>query len=393
MAVRPGRRLVVRRPGLIAFVLIALNLRTVITSLPPLLADVRADLGLSAALAGLLTTLPLLAFGALAPVAPWLARRVSLERILAVCVAVTGVGAAVRAVGGVGGLFLGSCLAGAAVAIAQAALPVLIRVGYPERMGALTGAFSMALSVGSALPGAVAVPLADLLGSWQASLATWALPAALAALMWAPAAMNGTFVTGPRPKTLYRSPLAWAVAGYFGMQSIGFYAGLAWLPEILQAEGWSDAAAGSLQAASYVVGILPAWIIPIVAARRRSQRRQLAWTVVVICIGVVGLLVDPGRALVWVLLIGFGQGGTLGLALILPMLRAREPGAIASMTAMMFSIGYLLAAVGPWIVGAARDLTGGWTAAIITLLVLTLLQLIPGLPATRDRYVASSADG
>jgi CP family cyanate transporter-like MFS transporter len=356
---------------------------------------VRADLGLSAGLAGLLTTLPLIAFGVLAPAAPWLARRVSLERLLTICVAVTGVGAAVRAVGGVGGLFLGSCLAGAAVAIAQAALPVLIRVGYPEQMGKLIGAFSMALSVGSALPGAVAVPLADLFGgSWAASLATWALPAALAALIWAPAAAaRGTFVTGPRAQSLYREPLAWAVAGYFGMQSIGFYAGLAWIPEILQAEGWSSAAAGNLLALSYVVGTFPAWLVPIIAARRRSQRGQLAWTVVLAFAGILGLLTAPGLALVWMVLIGLGQGGTLGLALILPVLRAREPGAIAAMTAMMFSVGYLVAALGPWVVGTVHDLTGGWTAALVTLLVLTLLQLVPGLPATRDRYVASPGAG
>ena len=173
-----------------SIVLLALNLRTLVASLPPLLSDVRADLGLSGFAAGLLTTLPVLAFGAFAPLAPRLTRRVSIERVLVGCALLTAVAAGLRGAGGWPPLYLGCALAGLAVALAQAVLPVFIRLRHPEMTGLLTGAYSMSLTLGAALAAALAVPLEDALGSWEASLAAWALPALLAALVWLPAALR-----------------------------------------------------------------------------------------------------------------------------------------------------------------------------------------------------------
>jgi MFS transporter, CP family, cyanate transporter len=142
-----------------AVVLAGANMRTVFASLPPLLQDVRDDLELSAAVAGLLTTAPVVCFGVLAPLALPLARRVPIERVIAACAALTATGAALRGVAGVGGLFLGTMLAGAAVAIAQTCVPALLRARFAGARGSLTGVFSMALTLGAAAAAAVAVPL------------------------------------------------------------------------------------------------------------------------------------------------------------------------------------------------------------------------------------------
>ncbi len=372
-----------------AIVLLAINLRTVIASLPPLLSDVRADLGLSATVAGLLTTLPVVCFGALALAGPRLARRVPLEQILVACALATAAGAALRGVGSTPALFAGSLVAGAAVGIAQAALPVLIRLAFPGATGLLTGAYSMALPLGATLGSGAAVPLARAFdGSWAASLAAWALPAALAAALWAPAAVRRrTLVRGPSPEPLRREPLAWWVAAFMGVQSMAFYAGLAWLPEILQDRGWSAGEAGALQALSSLVSILPAFLVPVLAVRRRTQTLVLVTTVGIAAVGVVGLLSAPAAAPAWVLLIGLGQGGALGLGLILPVLRAAKVGGVASLTAMTLCVGYLMASTGPWLLGAVHDISGGWTAPLLALLAITLLELLPGLPAARDRVL------
>ena len=372
-----------------AIVLLAINLRTVIASLPPLLSDVRADLGLSATVAGLLTTLPVVCFGALALAGPRLARRVPLEQILVACALATAAGAALRGVGSAPALFAGSLIAGAAVGIAQAALPVLIRLAFPGATGLLTGAYSMALPLGATLGSGAAVPLARAFDdSWAASLAAWALPAALAAALWAPAAVRRrTLVRGPSPEPLRHEPLAWWVAAFMGVQSMAFYAGLAWLPEILQDRGWSAGEAGALQALSSLVSILPAFLVPVLAVRRRTQTLVLVTTVGIAAVGVVGLLSAPAAAPVWVLLIGLGQGGALGLGLILPVLRAAKVGGVASLTAMTLCVGYLMASTGPWLLGAVHDISGGWTAPLLALLAITLLELLPGLPAARDRVL------
>ena len=381
------------RPAvLLAIVWLGLNLRTVIASLPPLLPDIRADLGLSAAIAGLLTTLPVLCFGLLAPAARRLAHRLPLEAMLVGCALVTAVAAALRGIGTVAALFVGSILAGASVAMGQTALPVLIRIAFHRAVGTMMGSYSMALPIGATLGAGLAVPLQQALGgSWRASLALWAIPAALAAALWLPPALRRrTMITGPEPERLRGRPLAWSVALYFGVQSAAFYATLAWLPEILDSDGWSARAGGALLALASLVSAVPALLLPVVAGRRASQAPLVAAVTTTASAGVLGLILAPGLAPLWVVLIGLGQGGSLGLGLVLPVLRATSPGLVASLTAMTLSIGYLTAATGPWLIGAVHDLTSGWTAALGALLGLTLLQLVPGLAAARPRQIGDS---
>jgi CP family cyanate transporter-like MFS transporter len=376
-----------RRAGPVAaIVLMAVNLRTVIASLPPLLPDVRAELGLSAAVAGLLTTIPVLLYGALAPIGPRFAHRVSLERMLVGCALLTAGSAAVRGAGGTAALFAGSIVAGVAVAVAQAALPVLISTNHRDRMGAMTGAFAMGLPLGATIAAATAVPLEKALGGWAPSLAAWALPALVAAAVWLPAAAGrGTVLHRAEPRPTWGVPLAWWVGGYFGIQNIAFYAGLAWLPTILEDAGASSEGAGALQALGSLVSIAPAFLVPVLAARRREQSGLLLAVVATATAGVIGLLVAPGAPLPWVLLLGIGQGGALGIALILPVLRARTAEGVAALTAMALTVGYVAAALGPWLLGAVHDAAGDWTVPLIVLVGVTLLQLAPGVPAARER--------
>lgn len=365
--------------------LVGLNLRTVFASLPPLLHDVRADRGLSAGVAGLLTTGPVLCFGLVAPLAPPLVRRVPIERLLAAAAALTAGGAALRGAGGTAALFAGTLVAGVAVAVAQTVLPILLRTRFPLQAGSLTGAFSMALTLGSALAAGTVVPLERWLGGWRGALAVFAVPAAAAAALWIRPALR-TATTVPRAPSLRlrRLPGSWAVAGYFGLQSMAFYAALTWLPTILEAHGWSKGAAGWLQALANAVQFGPAFLVPLLAGRRRSQTTLLVALVVLACGALAGIVAAPGAALLWMPLLGLAQGGALGLALILPVLRGRDAPAVAALTAMTLSVGYLVAAAGPWLLGVAHDATGGWTVPLALLLGITVSELAVGIPATRD---------
>jgi CP family cyanate transporter-like MFS transporter len=370
-------------------VLVGLNLRTVFASLPPLLHEVRDDLGLSAGVAGLLTTGPVLCFGTFALLAPRIVRRVPIERVLAAGAALTAVGAGLRGVGGVAGLFAGTLVAGAAVAVAQTALPILVRTRFPDRAGSLTGAFSMALTLGSAVAAGLAVPLDHAFGGWRPSLAAFAVPAALAAVLWA---IPATKTVVPRAPSLqlHRLPGSWSVAVYFGLQSMAFYAGLTWLPSILQAHGWSESAAGALQALSNVVQFAPAFLVPLLAGRRRDQTPLLVVLVALACAALAGLLAAPGAAYVWMPLLGLAQGGALGLALILPVLRGRDGAAVAALTAMALCVGYLIASTGPFLLGVAHDVTGGWTVPLALLIAITASELLFGVKATRDWSVGGA---
>ena len=394
--VSPGGLAATRRRGaagaMTAIVLLALNLRTLVASLPPLLTHVQTDLGLSGLAAGLLTTLPVLAFGAFAPLAPRLTRRVSIERVLLACALLTAAAAGLRGAGGWAPLFAGSALAGLAVAIAQAVLPVLIRLRHPEITGLLTGAYSMSLTLGAALAAGLAVPLEDALGSWEASLAAWALPALVAGLIWLPPALRtGTTVSGPSAPGLWRSRLAWNVSLFMGVQSMAFYAGLSWLPSVLEDAGFTKGESGTLQALGVLMQLAPAFAVPVLAARSRDQTGVLFAIVGFALTGVLGLIVAPSAALAWIMLFGIGQGGALGLGLTLPALRGGDAASVASLTAMSLCVGFVVAAAGPWLLGAVHDATGGWTIALMALAAICVLELAPGVPAARARTLEGRA--
>ena len=372
-----------------AVVLLAINLRSVLAGLPPVIADVRADLGLSGAAAGVLTTLPVLCMGAFAPVAPRLAARVPMERALVGCALLTAAGTGIRALGTTGSLFAAGLAIGVAIALAQALLPVLIRTRFAADSGLLTGAFSMALVLGSVIAAGAAVPLEEWLGGWEWSLAFWALPALLAAVVWLPAALRpGTTVARGGGAPLRGSGLAWAVSGFFGIQSMAFYASLSWIPSILEDGGWSSEAAGGLLAFGALCGLVPAFLVPVLAARAPDQMRVLLAIVLVPVAGLAGVLALPGLAPLWMVAIGFGQSGALGLALTLPIQRGGDSPTVASLTAMALCVGYLVAATGPWLLGAVHDASGDWTAPLIVLIAITLAELVPGVPAARARTIA-----
>jgi CP family cyanate transporter-like MFS transporter len=372
-------------------VLAGLNLRTLFASLPPLLDDVRADLGLSAGVAGLLTTGPVVCLGLFAPLAPRLARRVAIEKLLVVLAVLTTLGTGARGLGGTAALFAGTLLAGFAIAVAQALVPILVRVRFPARGGLLTGGFSMALTFGASVAAGLAVPLQHLLGSWQAALAAFAVPAGLAALVWlVPAGEAASVLEQAPPLGLHRLPGSWSIALFFGLQSMAFYTGLTWLPSVLEAHGFSEGAAGGLQALASGVQIVPAFFVPVLAGRRQTQTGLLATLVLVGVVAITGLLAAPGAAILWMVLLGIAQGGTLGLALVLPVLRGRSGHAVAALTAMALTVGYLLASVGPFLAGLAHDATGGWTLPLLFMLAITAGELAVGIPACRSWTVGET---
>jgi CP family cyanate transporter-like MFS transporter len=368
-----------------AVVLAGLNLRAVFGSLPPVLDNVRAELGLGAAVAGLLTTGPLLCFGGFALVAPRLARRVPIEQLLAACLVLTAAGAAARGVAGTAGLFAGTILAGAAVAVAQTVLPMLVRSRHAAHAGLLTGGYSLALTLGSTIAAATAVPLEHALGGWRGSLASYGLLAVAGAGVWLVAAALERTTVEPRPSLgLHRLHGSWSLALYSGLQSMAFYAALTWLPTILETHGWSETGAGAIQASGNAVQLLPAFVVPVLAGRRRSQTSLLAAIVATGVAAVAGLLLAPGGAVGWVLLLGLAQGGALGLALILPVLRGGTGAAVGALTAMTLSIGYLVAAAGPFLLGVVHDAAGGWGVPLVLLAAIVAAELPAGLAATRD---------
>lgn len=384
---------------LVGILLLAANLRPAITSVAPLIGIIRSDTGISNGVAGLLTALPLLAFGVLSPAAPWFGRRFGTGRVLLGGMILLAAGILLRSAGPPLALFTGTVVVGGAIVLGNVLLPSLVKSEFPERVGVMTSVYTTTIGLVAAFAAGASFPLYSLEGiGWRGALALWAIPALLGAAAWTLVLIrlrrNGSPATSPvmrvarRGGNLLRSPLAWQVTGFMGLQSLTYYATLTWLPEILRAEGVSVAGAGWLLALSQFVAIPAMTVAPVIAGRRPSQRSIVATAVGLSGLGTLGLLVAGDTAAwLWVLLLGLGQGACFSLALTFFALRAPDPERAAALSGMAQSIGYLVAASGPFFFGVLRDATGGWDVPLILLLAITVCLLIAGLGAARDARV------
>jgi CP family cyanate transporter-like MFS transporter len=397
-AVRPSA--VGARPVLwwtlpVGIALIAANLRPALASVGPVLVEIRRQLGLSSAAGALLTTIPLVCFGLLAPLAPRLARRYGIQRVLFGALAVIGLGLLVRVAFGAACLFIVTVPVASAIAVANVLVPALVKRDFPTRVGVMMGVYTMALSAAAAAAAGVTAPLDHRLGwGWRGALAAWAVPAFVALLVWlpqvrgagaGPATLRAGAGTAPR---LRRDRVAWQITTFMGLQSLAFYAVLTWLPAIYQDLGYRAESAGLLLSISSAVQAPVSLVVPTLAARARDQR----WFAVAGCllpaVALVGILVAPvSGAYVWAALLGVGQGTAFALALTLVVLRSRSSEVAARASAMAQTAGYLIAASGPLLLGLVRDVSGGWSLAIGLLLALLVPQLLTALGASRARYL------
>ena len=396
-----------RRPYEITLLVVAvaaagLNLRTAITSLPPLFPDLQTQLHLSTATLSLLAATPVICFGVVSAFTAWLNRRYGEEMILLVALVLLTAGLLLRGVAPGVMLFPGTVLAASAIAVLNVLLSSMAKRRWPERAGLLIGIYLTTLSAGAILSSLLSVPLYDRSGSVQLALGVWAVPAALAVLLWlpqlryrtvglAPAAADGAAVAPGRAGVkVYRYALTWQVTAFMALQSLLYYAVLSWLPTIFQDRGDSAVTAGNLLALMGVGNLTTSLLVPVLAHRRPSQRGLVVPSLIGTAAGLAGCLWAPlGSAPFWVLVLGVSQGSCLGLAIFFMLARAPDAGVAASLSAFAQSVGYLVASAGPLMVGLLHSATGSWNLPVALLLVLCAAELATGLLAGRPLQLPS----
>jgi MFS transporter, CP family, cyanate transporter len=377
---------------LIALLAVAANLRPALTSVGPLIEVIRHDLDLSATAAGLLNSLPLFAFAAFSPLAHF-GNRIGVERALIAAMLVLIAGILVRSLGGSIGLFGGTLLLGASIAVGNVLLPSIIKRDFPHRIGGVTTAYAVVLALTAAIASGVSVPLARILpGGWQSALAFWAVPTALAIIPLTVRLRSGGAGDGANKiytsaVSVWRSWLAWQVTIFMGLQSFLFYIVVGWFPSVLRDGGYTPGAAGWIVTLFQVVALTTTLAMPTLIRRGRDQRLLAVTTPLLIAIAILGLAAAPGAALIWIVLIGLGTGPTLILALAFIGLRSGDHRQAAALSLMAQSIGYFIAALGPIAFGLLHDLCHGWTVPLIALATSSLIQAIAGLGAGRNARV------
>ncbi|ECJ4504657.1 MFS transporter [Salmonella enterica subsp. salamae] len=374
--------------------MIATTLRVTFTGAAPLLETIRTDYGLSTAQTGLLTTLPLLAFALVSPLAAGIARRFGMERSLFAAMLLICAGIALRSLPSATLLFAGTAIIGCGIALGNVLLPGLIKRDFSQHVARLTGAYSLTMGAAAALGSALVVPLALHGFGWRGALLMLMLFPLLAFLIWLPQWRTTRSANLSSSRTLHergiwRSPLAWQVTLFLGLNSLIYYVIIGWLPTILISHGYSEAQAGSLHGLLQLATAAPGLAIPLILHRLNDQRWIAALVSLLCATGAAGLWFVPGQAVIWTLLFGFGSGATMILGLTFIGLRASSAHQAAALSGMAQSVGYLLAACGPPVMGKLHDASGSWYLPLSGVTVLAIVMAIFGLYAGRDREIAS----
>ncbi|MFF0487174.1 CynX/NimT family MFS transporter [Streptomyces sp. NPDC004435] len=411
----------------VGLVLAALNLRPAITSLGALLEEVSAGLHMSGTVAGVLTSVPPLCFAIFGITAPRLARRFSPAAVVCAGMVAILAGLLLRPLAnGTAAFLAASALALMGIAVSNVLMPVIVKRYFPDRIGSMTGLYSMALALGTSLAAAVTVPMTDALGGdWRLGLGVWAVLAALAVLPWlplvkdrtgaartepgtarsrsgtartergaapgaaatpAPAAPSAPAV-GTAPRPMYRSRTAWALACFFGLQATGAYITMGWMPQIFRDAGVPASTAGVLLAVTMVMGVPLAFVIPRLATRMRHQGPIVVALGSCGLVGYTGLLLAPaGGAWVWAVLLGISNC-SFPLALTMIGLRSRTGAGVVRLSAFAQCVGYLISIPGPLLVGVLYQHSGGWGVPIALMGGLMVPQMIVGSLAGRDRTI------
>ncbi|WP_432120218.1 CynX/NimT family MFS transporter [Streptomyces sp. S1] len=415
-------------PVTVGLVLAALNLRPAITSLGALLEEVSEGLHMSGSVAGVLTSVPPLCFAVFGITAPRLARRFGPAAVVCAGMAAIFTGLLLRPLaGGTAGFLAASALALMGIAVSNVLMPVIVKRYFPDRVGTMTGLYSMALALGTSVAAAATVPLTDALGGdWRLGLGVWAVLAALAVLPWLPllrdrdrdrVSRTGTGLSrtgtgssrtetdrlsrtdAPASRTEAKAPVpdaaprvtrsrtAWALGAFFGLQATGAYITMGWMPQIFRDAGVPASTAGVLLAVTMVMGVPLAFVIPRLATRMKTQGPIVVALALCGLGGYTGLLLAPAAgAWVWAVLLGVSNCA-FPLALTMIGMRSRTGAGVVRLSAFAQSVGYLISIPGPLLVGVLYQHSGGWGLPIALMGGLMVPQMIVGILAGRDRTV------
>ncbi|WP_018932062.1 CynX/NimT family MFS transporter [Gracilibacillus lacisalsi] len=380
---------------IIGIILLAFNLRPAITSVGPIIGIIREELSISNWSAGFLTSLPLIAFAFMSPIAPRIANRTTNEKALLYGLITLLIGIWIRSTASITLLFVGTILIGVGIAIINVILPSLIKSNFPEKIGLMTGVYTTSMSIFAALASGFSVPLTTTAGlEWQWSLASWSLLVIIGIVVWL-IAMNKAPLKEDKelyePSTvqLLRSPVAWQVTLFMGLQSFLFYVTISWLAEILIYNDFSGSVAGWYVAYMQFISLPATFFTPVIAGKLKNQQPVVAVFGMSGIIGYSMLYFEPGMigTTIAITLIGMMLGASISLALALLGLRTTNARQAAELSGMAQSFGYLLASIGPIVIGLIFDIANHWQPSIMTILIVTLIMTVFGLGASRNKKV------
>jgi CP family cyanate transporter-like MFS transporter len=381
-----------RKLLLAAIVGISFSLRAPITSIGSLAGLIHDDLAVSNGFVGFITTLPLVAFAVCSPFIPKVSDRLGAGKTMLFGLVFIVIGGVMRAYTGIVGLLLGTTLIGVGISAANVLIPSIVKLKYPEKIGVATAIYITSMAIFASLGAGVSYPLAKAGLGWKSASVVWSLVAVFAFFAWLPQRRLGSgekntssALKDRNGRRIWKSPLAWYITLFFGLQSLNFYSLTAWIPSILQENGMAPATAGYMALWFQLIGIPSSFITPILAAKVKNQRTIVAGSCAAYFAGISMLMVFHSTAAVLIALLFLSNGGSASFSWALTMfsLKSKDAGEAVELSGMSQSVGYLLAAVGPTLCGVIFDAAGKWSPVLGLFLGITIVMVVTGILAAK----------
>jgi len=374
--------------ALLGILLTTLVLRPPVASVGPLVDELITKLNLGALEVGVLTSIPVFCFGIGAFASPAIVRRFGLDKTLLVIQILIAIAIVGRVWFGFIGLLVGTTVIGLAIAVANVILPSIVRARFPEKVGVITASYTMTLAIAASFSAITAVPFSETLGGWQGSLFVWVVPALAALVVWSTQVRGTTHVEVSaeheveEARSVRRSPITWWIVAFFGIQSLGFYAILAWLPSLLIDGGATPVEAGAILGITTIVGVPFGVLLSSNLKRFKSLSYPASISSGFTTLGML-LLFTP-YPLVAGIVIGLGQASTFPISLNMISTKAKSEAQTTELSTISQGYGYLAAAVGTFAFGWLHDISGSWVLPILLLVSLSTVQMGAGFVAGRN---------
>ena len=380
---------------MVGILFIAVNLRAPFTGIAPVLPLIWEDFGLSLSAVGLLNSLPLLAFAAFSPLSASVSRTFGLERTLFGALIVISAGILLRSSGSIWALYAGTILIGTGIAMGNVLLPGLIKRDFSENVASMTGVYSITMGVAGAVGSAIIIPLTQLWG-WNIALALIVIVPLFALILWLPQLKkhHQMKLSAPKKSTtvaVWKSPLAWQVTLFMGLNAIPFYVAVGWLPAILTDHGISFAKAGTVHGMLQLTTAIPGLMLAATLRRLKDQKLAAVVASLLTALSLIGILYAPDLSMLWAAILGFGSGASMMLGLTFIGLRTKNAGDAAALSGMAQCVGYLMAAIGPLLLGKVHDWSGGWTVPLLVTAAIALAGACAGMAAGRNAHLEPTA--
>ena len=384
---------------IIAIVFIASTLRAPLTSVGPVVEEIKQVMEIGNSVAGILTTIPLIIFAIVSPLVSKVTSRLTMSRTIFYSTILLIIALLLRIAGDFNLFIIGTLLLGIAIAFGNVVLPSYVKWYFPMQIGLATGIYSGTMNFTAGLGGGLSFPLSEMSPiGFRLSLSFWIIFGVIALLLWIPKARTGAKLEQetvdqsklePSKKVnVVKSKLAWMVALTMGFQSMVFYTMVAWVPSILIDRGLEPTTAGYLLMLNQFSQVPMTFIFPIVASKLKDQRILVVIITVLFLIG-FSLFFTQSLVLliIGIVIAGLAMGACFSLCMTFFSIRAHTSEGSISLSGFGQSVGYLIAAIGPFLIGYLYDATGSWNSGVVALIIMSILIFIFGYPAAKNKVV------